>query len=271
MIIILIFFYFYFIFLKLKRKFQLKKYEKKNYHCNNKKIFIYNEICLNDEKRKIIVSLTSWTKRIYNVATVINSLLNQEIKPDLIELNLSILEFPNKEINLPNDLNLLIKKNKNVEINWIQKNTGVFKKIIPTIQKFYGMNYYLLSVDDDWIYNKGYIKTMIYNIEKYNSDSFCLGRSKIIGNRIIYKSTAFGYDFITKLTDEIINAKISDLYIYYYLKQKKKVMKNHYPKNLNKFMIKFNPVAPNSGRKKGKYSLKQINRSKKLIKKIKFI
>jgi hypothetical protein len=83
------------------------------------------------------------------------------------------------------------------------------------------MNYYLLSVDDDWIYKKIYIKTMIFFIEKYNSDSFSLSKSKVIGNRIIYKSTSFDFDFITKLTDDIINAKISDLYIYYYLKKKK--------------------------------------------------
>ena len=78
--------------------------------------------------KKIIVSLTSWPKRIFNVATVLNSLLKQEIKPDLIELNLCIVEFPNKEKNLPNDLNLLLKTNKNIEINWVLKNTGVFKK-----------------------------------------------------------------------------------------------------------------------------------------------
>jgi len=181
--------------------------------------FCINDVCLKEEK-KIIISLTSWPKRIFNVATVINSLLNQEIIPDLIELNLCILEFPNKENSLPNDLQFLIKNNKQVEINWVQKNTGVFKKIIPTIKKFYGMNYYLLSVDDDWIYTKKYIKTMIYYIEKYNSDSFCLSKSKVIGNRMIYKSNSFDYDFITKLTDEIINARISDAYIYHYLKKK---------------------------------------------------
>ena len=38
------------------------------------------------------------------------------------------------------------------------------------------MNYYLLSVDDDYIYNKTYIKIMINYIEKYKSDSFCLSR-----------------------------------------------------------------------------------------------
>jgi hypothetical protein len=272
MIIILIFFNIFLILqkLKLKKNFQLKKFVK-NYHCKQKKLSIYNEICLKDEKKKIIVSLTSWPKRIFNVATVINSLLNQEIKPDLIELNLSILEFPKKEKNLPKDLNLLLKNNKNIEINWTQENTGVFKKIIPTIQKFYGMDYYLLSVDDDWIYSKRYIKTMIYYIEKYNADSFCLGRSKVIGNRMIYKSIAFELDFITKLTDDVINAKISDLYILYYLKQKKKYLTHRRPRLLKKFMLKFNPISPNSGRKKGKYSSRQINRAIRLIKEIKFI
>ena len=85
------------------------------------------------------------------------------------------------------------------------------------------MNYYLLSVDDDYIYNITYIKTMINYIEKYKSDSFCLSKnSKVIGNRMIYKSKIFEYDIITKLTDEIINNKIRDAYIHHYLKQKKK-------------------------------------------------
>ena len=47
-----------------------------------------------------------------------------------------------------------MSKNKNIEINWVEKNTGVFKKIIPTIKKYYGLNYYLISVDDDIIYRK---------------------------------------------------------------------------------------------------------------------
>jgi hypothetical protein len=133
------------------------------------------------------------------------------------------------------------------------------------------MNYYLLSVDDDWIYNKKYIKTMINYIERFNSDSFCLSKkSKIIGNRMIYKSESFDYDFITKLTDEIINAKISDAYIYHYLKQKKKIMAHQRPKKFKNIMIKFNSIYPNSGKKNGRYSKQQIKRAKNLIKKINF-
>jgi len=165
---------------------------------------------------------------------------------------------------------LLIINNKKVEINWVQKNTGVFKKIIPTIKKFYGMNYYLLSVDDDCIYTKKYIKTMIYYIEKYNSDSFCLSKSKVIGNRMIYKSSSFDYDFITKLTDEIINARISDAYIYYYLKKKKKKLSHYKPKNIKNFILNYNPVFPNSKRRNGKYSSKEVRKALRLIKRISF-
>ena len=68
-----------------------------------------------------------------------------------------------------------------------RKNTGAFKKIIPTIKKFYGLNYYLLSVDGDLIYREDYIELMIYYIEKFNPDSFCLTSSKVIGNTMIYK------------------------------------------------------------------------------------
>ena len=51
---------------------------------------------------------------------------------------------------------------------------------------------------------------MVYNIQKYNSDSFCLTNSQIIGNRMIYKSLIFENDFIEKLTDEIIETRIDD-------------------------------------------------------------
>ena len=37
----------------------------------------------------IIVSLTSWPKRIFNVPIVLKNILNGTLKPDYIELNLS--------------------------------------------------------------------------------------------------------------------------------------------------------------------------------------
>ena len=143
----------------------------------------------------IIVSMTSWPKRIGNCYTVLKSIIDQTLVSDNIELNLSTIEFPNKYKDLPDDLKNLILDNKIISINWIDRNDGVFKKIIPTIQKYYGNTYYLLSVDDDWIYREDYIEMMINYLEKYNADTFCLANSNVIGNRQIYKSSCFKYDF----------------------------------------------------------------------------
>ena len=132
----------------------------------------------------IIVSLTSWPKRIFNVPIVLKNILNGTLKPDYIELNLSSEEFPNKEDDLPKEL-LEIEK---LNINWEIGNSRTFKKIIPTLKKYYKKEYYLLSIDDDWIYSLDYIERMVYYLNKYSTDTFCLANAKVIGNRQIYKS-----------------------------------------------------------------------------------
>ena len=90
----------------------------------------------------LIVSMTSWPKRINNCKAVIDSLLNQDIKPNFVELNLSTNEFPCKGESLPENLVEIILDNENVEVNWVKGNNGVFKKIIPTLKKFQGKEYY---------------------------------------------------------------------------------------------------------------------------------
>jgi len=220
-------------------------------------------------KRKIIiVSFTSWPKRISNVKEVLECLLNQDMKPDLIELNLSETEFPNKENDLPKELNLLLNQNKKIEINWVKKNTYTFKKIIPTIKKFLGKKYYLLSIDDDWIYRKDYISIMVNNIEKFHSDSFCLGGGNVMGGIMIYKSTCFESDFYEKLTDEIIETRIDDSYISHYLTQKKKKMSFIKINNLFDIIKSYKPIFPNSD--DGRYSNENIIYAHNLIEKIKF-
>ena len=109
----------------------------------------------------IIVSLTSWPKRIFNVPIVLKNILNGTLKPDYIELNLSSEEFPNKEDDLPKEL-LEIEK---LNINWEIGNSRTFKKIIPTLKKYYKKEYYLLSIDDDLIYSLDYIERMVYFFE----------------------------------------------------------------------------------------------------------
>lgn len=221
--------------------------------------------------RKVIVSLTSWPKRINNVATVVKSLLNQEVKPDIIQINLSKDEFEKRELDLPEELNDVLSKYKNVVVEWIDGNDGVFKKIIPTLKRHYGESYFLLSVDDDWIYREDYIRIMIENIRKYDADSFCLSNGLIVGNRTIYKSETFSPDFWEKLTPEIIATRIDDSYIEHYMKSKNKKMSHFKPKNVMEITKHFNPVFPNShNTKTGNYSSADINKAKNIISKIVF-
>ncbi len=223
------------------------------------------------ENKKIIVSLTSWPKRIDNVATVIRSLLNQDLEPDIVQINLSIDEFPEGEDNLPEELRCLINENSKIEIEWVEGNDGVFKKIIPTLKKHYGEDYLLLSVDDDWIYRHDYIKMMTEYLEKYNADSFCLATVPVIGNRMIYKSSCFSKDFWLKLTQEVVKTRIDDTYIEYYLKRKRKKLSCYRPSDTPDITKIYNPISPNSHNSEtGNYSYQDILKAKEEVSKILF-
>lgn len=199
--------------------------------------------------KRVIVSMTSWTKRIENVSHTVFSLLNQTIKPDSIELNLSSEEFVNKENDLPDDLNMFIE-NGILQINWVNKNTGVFKKFIPVLWKYEGEDYYLLSVDDDWIYNKNYIETMLNRIG--NSDAYCLIHDYFHGYCMIYRSTVFKENFWEIITPKMISYNISDYYIKnYIIKTGGKISKAPHSDKFD-FLTIYNPVFPNSGNKNPK-------------------
>lgn len=205
--------------------------------------------------KRIIISMTSWTKRIGNVSKVIISLLNQTVKADSIELNLSLEEFTNKEKDLPEDLLLLINDNK-VIINWVEHNTGVFKKAIPVLRKYFGEDYYLLTVDDDCLYNSNYIETMIKQLDDY--DYYCLLDNKlVIGYCMIFRSTCFETDYFNLITDKLITIGINDYFIDQYLikKHKKHSLNNSFEKET--FITMYNEIYPNSIT--GKYDIKRIN------------
>ena len=55
-------------------------------------------------KEHILVSMTSWYRRINNVKRVLDTLLIQTIRPYKIILNLCTEDFPNMEEDLPEDL-----------------------------------------------------------------------------------------------------------------------------------------------------------------------
>ena len=76
--------------------------------------------------------------------------------------------------------------------------------------------------------------------------------------------------FFKKLIDKIINTRIDDYYINYYLIQKNKKMANYKPNNVNNIIKVYNPIFLNSRSKTYKYSIKLVKRSFELVNKIKF-
>lgn len=99
----------------------------------------------------IIVTMTSWKKRINNVYKVIDSIYNNTIKPDCVYLNLSLIEFPNKEVDLPIDLLNLKLKYNNFIINWVSGNTKCFKKVFPILQ-YLSDDDIIIDADDDILF-----------------------------------------------------------------------------------------------------------------------
>lgn len=105
---------------------------------------------------KAIISLTSWKARIKTVGLTIYSLL-KNCPGFHIVLCLSEEEFPAKEAELPDDINLLANCNK-IEILWVYKNYKAFKKILFTMDKYRDVP--IISADDDIAYNFNYAELL---------------------------------------------------------------------------------------------------------------
>ena len=113
----------------------------------------------------IVISLTSWTKRINNVKRVVESIMENTVRPDRVYLNLSKTEF--KGIDLPSDLVEYFKSDDRLIINWVDgPNTKSMKKIFP-ILKYLQDDDIIISADDDILFPKDLIESRIKDFERY--------------------------------------------------------------------------------------------------------
>ena len=162
---------------------------------------------------KVIVSLASWPPRAPYIAGCVESLLNQTLVPTEINLNLSALEWENREASLPDDVQKLINDNKLV-VNWEEGNTYCFRKEIPVVKKYWGQDALILSVDDDVRYDELFVEKMVENLgdyDAYNSDP------GVVGFRQIARLTKYNPDFWLKCNQEVIDAGISDTWNFWWL------------------------------------------------------
>ena len=106
----------------------------------------------------VIVSLTTFPERIGRTWIVIESLLRQTLKPKKIILTLSRLQFVSEE-SLPKEL-ISLKNENLLEIIWTEEDLRSHKKYFYAMKRY--PNDIVITVDDDFIYEKNMIATL-YN------------------------------------------------------------------------------------------------------------
>lgn len=113
----------------------------------------------------LVISMTSWTKRIGNVKKVVESIINNTVKPDRVYLNLSKEEF--KDIELPQDLLDYFNSDERLIINWVSGlNTRSFKKIYPILD-YLEEDDIIIYTDDDILFPKDLIEHRLKDFKTY--------------------------------------------------------------------------------------------------------
>lgn len=161
----------------------------------------------------VVVSLTSWKKRIDTCHLTIKSILEHS-NPYKIVLVLSMEEFPNREADLPASL---LEYKDSLDIIWIKQNPKAFKKVLFALNKYRGMP--VISADDDCLYQEDYVKilydkwltdkTAIWTYKR-NTDvkAFYFGH----GPACLYPPYCFKEYGLRMLTKEIVDTNHDDIY-----------------------------------------------------------
>jgi hypothetical protein len=104
----------------------------------------------------VVVTMTSWVKRIGNVKKVVESVMDNTMKPDRLYLNLSKSEF--NGIELPEDLVEYFNSDDRLIINWVGgENTKSMKKVFPILE-FLDDDDIIINIDDDALLPKVFIE-----------------------------------------------------------------------------------------------------------------
>lgn len=161
---------------KIKRN-KLKKMQRINKHKILKEIANNKIWGLNTTNRtqQVIVSLTSFPQRMYDIHFCLYSLLNQTLKPDRLILWLAEEEFPNKEKDIPNTV--LSFKEKGLEIKWCN-NIKSYKKLIPALKEF--PNAIIVTADDDIYYPVDWLEKLYNSYQKEPQYIHCHRAHKIL-------------------------------------------------------------------------------------------
>lgn len=110
-------------------------------------------------RSEVIVSLTTYPKRIGFIHLVLRSLLQQTQMPSRVVLTLCAGQFPDGEASLPLSLRRILSSNSDIlEIVWVENDTRSYKKLLPVIDRYPGS--VIITVDDDAIYSRTLVERL---------------------------------------------------------------------------------------------------------------
>lgn len=115
---------------------------------------------------KMVVSLTSFPRRINYVWLVIETMLCQTYKPSAIVLWLSKVQFPNEMEDLPQSL--LNQTKRGLQIRFVEGDVRSHKKYFYAFHEF--RDKYVVTIDDDLFFPTYFLDSMIKCKEKYKDD-----------------------------------------------------------------------------------------------------
>ncbi len=149
--------------LKLFKKSSLKTINKAEI---DKEIETFKSNGVTGDGKDLIVSLTSFPQRMYELHYTLYSLLTQTVKPGKIILWLAREEFPNLEDDIPQKV--LKFKDNGLTIKWY-KNIYSYKKLIPALKNY--PNNVIVTADDDIFYENDWLEKLI---ESHKQNKNCI-------------------------------------------------------------------------------------------------
>lgn len=125
----------------------------------------------------VIVSLTSFPKRINDVWMVIDSMCRQTMRPSSICITLSVKEFPDREKNLP--ARLLQYQKYGLKFIWIKNNLKPHNKYWAVMRLY--PDKYIITIDDD-IYYRNDLVLHLWNLSQQFPFCVCANNASSILN-----------------------------------------------------------------------------------------
>lgn len=119
-------------------------------------------------KNKIIISITTYPKRIDTVYFSLYSLLNQSLPADEVVLWLTEEEFPQKEDMISKKI--LSFKDSGLQIKWCN-NFRSYNKLLPTLKEYPKDT--IVTADDDIYYPGNWLEKLYNTHRKFPKDIIC--------------------------------------------------------------------------------------------------